>query len=189
MNNRPQLTNEQARTLADLLSKLFPQSEWTIEQFDLFMSRVKPYTMEAARAGMEDHRASHRFHAPVLKDLLESIAKRQAPFERGEYATTLERHKRSEEAYHREKAREVRVSLSMHIPHLLDMGEAKALQIRDGLIERMGNGEYISQRNIAGCPTWAELTNPDEVRSRILCWRYWIIFDSFEAYEPEMAFT
>ncbi len=186
---RRKLTSDETLALADRLSKLFPQSEWTVEQFDLFRTRISAYTHRAASDGFDDYRAECRFHTPVLRDLLACVAKRQSPHEQSKHATEIERMRESEAAYHHVKDREVGVSRRLHIPELHTMGRVLVERVRDGLRERMGNAENFSQRNVAGCPTWEELTDESDTRARILCWRYWIIVDDFAAYEPEVFNT
>lgn len=187
MQPRPKLTPDQTRVLGERLSKLFPESEWTPEQYDLFRTRVSAYTHASAIEGFDDYRAACRYRTPVLADLLKAVANRQAPFEQSKQATEIDRMRDSERAYRATKERESHVSRTLHIPELLELGEARVLAERDDLIARMGYADNFSQRNVAGCPTWAELIDPDDERARILCWRYWIIVDSFDAYEPETA--
>lgn len=189
MEQRRKLTEGETRALAERLSRLFPQSEWTVEQFDLFRTRIASYSVKASTDGFDDYRAACRFHTPVLRDLLECVAKRQAPFEKSRQATEVERMRQSEAEYCRVKGRELEVSRTLHIPELLDRGEAHVLAARDRLIRRMGHVDNFSQRSVAGCPTWAELIDPNDERARIMCWRYWIIVDSFDAFEPEVCHT
>lgn len=187
MHHSPRLTPDQTAKIADRLSRLFPESDWTPEQFDLFRTRIGGFDFAKTIGALDEYRAKSRARTPVLKDIADELNRVHFPADQTRQATELARMQECERKYRQDKARESEVSRTLHIPELLDLGEARVLAERDELLSRMGNSVNFSQRGVAGVPTWAELIDPKDERARILCWRYWIIVDSCERFAPELA--
>lgn len=172
------------------IAPLFPKHVWTPEEIALFIERAAAYEYDSAYAVVSQYKTECRYKSPCMATMLRlfNLAK-NGPEGRKVGDEKMEAMRRMFSETTNERRREQGISRDLHIPELIAIGRAKVEATRDDLLRRMEDGAFMSQRQYAGKPTWDELTNPDEVRSRILCWRYWIIFDSCESYEPEMAFT
>jgi hypothetical protein len=143
------------------------------------------FELEPSLAVLREYRANCRYRRPVIVDLLKKMGEATfgTPSEKGE--DDAKKILRMLEETDREIEREQRVAESVHIPQIVRLGREEVRRRRDALLAKMTE----SQRNKAGAPTWDQLASMEGDGARIRCWRYWILTEQFEAYEPEVAYT
>lgn len=173
-----------ARRFIEQAQALFPESGMTLE-WSVLEERVMRFDLEPSLIVLREYRAHCRYRKPVFDDLLKALstAKYGTPHEKA--ASEVDRLRAMDRVTDSTIAQEQRVAERVHIPELIRLGNAEVRRRRDRLLAGMNQ----ARRNIAGAPTWEQLTGMDEDSARMRCWRFWIVTEQSEAFEPEVANT
>jgi hypothetical protein len=172
-----------ARRFIERVQAMFPDAGMSPEEWGVLEQRVAAYEFDSAVVVLGEYRAGCRFRKPVIADLLKALSRAKYGEPQAKQEAEVERAKRLHADTDERLRQERRASEHVHIPALIRLGREEVRRRRDTLLGSM----KPAQRNYAGAPTWDELIGLDEMSPRMLVWRYWIITEQLERYEPEVS--
>lgn len=181
-DSRREMGTSGAKRFIERVAQLFSDSGLTPAELDVLAEGVTKYEEESAMAVLAEYRRNCRYKRPVFPDLLKAldVAKYGTVTQKGLNQT--EAIVRGDEVTNAQIAAERRVAETIHIPALIRLGRDEVKRRRDALLRGMNQ----ASRNMAGAPTWEQLTGMGGDSPRLRCWRFWIITEQADTYEPEV---